>query len=78
MKVISKEDAYRSVKNRVWYPPACDNKDEHIEFLFEGCREMDIVFCYDCKWLKCCKVFGTQYLTCESFCSWGERRKNDK
>lgn len=52
MKVIFKEDAYNSVKNRTWYPPACEDKDEHIDFLFEGCREMDIVFCKDCKWAE--------------------------
>ena len=31
MKVIFKDDAYNSVKNRAWYPPACEDKDEHID-----------------------------------------------
>lgn len=79
MKVIFKDDAYNNVKNRAWYPPACEDKDEHIDFLFEGCREMDIVFCKDCKWwngeTKGCKrnpSVEAWYKT--DFCKYGERR----
>ena len=81
MIVIPKEEAYESVRNRVWYPPACDNKEEHIKFLFKGCQEMEIVFCKDCRFWKnehLCLVmsrYGSIDTKAEHYCSWGERRE---
>jgi hypothetical protein len=78
MIVISKDEAYESVRKRVWYPPACDNKEEHIRFLFKDCREMEIVFCKDCRYYECgglpCPLDLCESLGDDGFCSRGERR----
>ena len=87
MIVIPKEEAYESVRNRVWYPPACENKEEHIKFLFKGCQEMDIVFCKDCRFSEIfqndssgvmamyCRAFTFERMVAEDdYCSYGERR----
>lgn len=84
MIVIPKEEAYESVRNRVWFPPACENKEEHIKFLFKGCREMEIVFCKDCRHYESitdgygmCRKRQTVLTTQreDDFCSYGERRE---
>lgn len=90
MIVIKKDEAMESVKNKAWYPPGCDNKDRHIDFLFNGCSEIDLVRCKDCRYLDVwnlkniyavCSKHGITFEPFEDdtrthFCAWGEGRED--
>ena len=80
MIVIKKDEALESVKNKAWYPPGCDNKDRHIDFLFKGCSEIDLVHCTDCRYWNpetygCKRNPSVEAWFDSDFCSYGERRE---